>query len=186
MQLQRVDFSIGGPLLLEHVDLTLEANERVCIVGRNGAGKSTLMRLLAGEIFPDDGEVRLQNGVVVARMAQEVPQDTSGTVFDVVAEGLGDLGHLLALYHHAVHDGDMEAMGDAQEKIEAQHGWDLDLRVQQVLTKLEAAGYRDFEKIDRERNKYEVKATDAQGQRVELDLDPITGDILKTEIKRNK
>ena len=144
MQLQRVDFSIGGPLLLEHVDLTLEPNERVCIVGRNGAGKSTLMRLLAGELTPDDGEVRLQNGVVVARMAQEVPQDTSGTVFDVVAEGLGDLGHLLALYHHALHDGDMEAMGDAQEKIEAQHGWDLDLRVQQVLTKLELPEDADF------------------------------------------
>ena len=116
MQLQRVDFSIGGPLLLEHVDLTLEPNERVCIVGRNGAGKSTLMRLLAGEILPDDGELRLQNGVVVARMAQEVPQDTSGTVFDVVAEGLGDLGHLLAQYHHALHDGDMDAMGEAQER----------------------------------------------------------------------
>ena len=144
MQLQRVDFSIGGPLLLEHVDLNLEPNERVCIVGRNGAGKSTLMRLLAGEIFPDDGEVRLQNGVVVARMAQEVPQDTSGTVFDVVAEGLGDLGHLLAQYHHALHDGDMDAMGDAQEKIEAQHGWDLDLRVQQVLTKLELPEDADF------------------------------------------
>ena len=144
MQLQRVDFSIGGPLLLEHVDLTLEPNERVCIVGRNGAGKSTLMRLLAGDIQADDGEVRLQNGVVVARMAQEVPQDTSGTVFDVVAEGLGDLGRLLAQYHHALHDGDMDAMGDAQEKIEAQHGWDLDLRVQQVLTKLELPEDVDF------------------------------------------
>ena len=144
MQLQRVDFSIGGPLLLEHVDLTLEANERVCIVGRNGAGKSTLMRLLAGEIFPDDGEVRLQNGVVVARMAQEVPQDTSGTVFDVVAEGLGDLGQLLARYHHAVHDGDMDAMGEAQAQIEAQHGWDLDRRVQQVLERLELPDETDF------------------------------------------
>ena len=144
MQLQRVDFSIGGPLLLEHVDLTLEPNERVCIVGRNGAGKSTLMRLLAGEITPDDGEVRLQNGAVVARMAQEVPQGTHGTVFDVVAEGLGDLGHLLAQYHHALHDGDLEAMGEAQEKIEAQHGWDLDLRVQQVLTKLELPEDADF------------------------------------------
>ena len=60
------------------------------------------------------------------------------------------------------------------------------LTMQQVLTKLEAAGYRDFEKIDRERNKYEVKATDAQGQRVELDLDLMTGDVLKTEVKRNK
>ncbi len=144
MQLQRVDFSIGGPLLLEHVDLTLEANERVCIVGRNGAGKSTLMRLLAGELTADDGEVRLQTGIVVARMAQEVPQGTEGTVFDVVAEGLGDLGHLLAQYHHALHDGDMEAMGNAQEQIEAQHGWDLDLRVQQVLTKLELPEDADF------------------------------------------
>jgi len=144
MQLQRVDFSIGGPLLLEHVDLTLEPNERVCIVGRNGAGKSTLMRLLAGELTADDGEVRLQAGVVVARMAQEVPQGTEGTVFDVVAEGLGNLGHLLAQYHHTLHDGDMEAMGNAQEQIEAQHGWDLDLRVQQVLTKRELPEDADF------------------------------------------
>jgi ATP-binding cassette subfamily F protein uup len=144
MQLQRVDFSIGGPLLLEQVDLTLERNERVCIVGRNGAGKSTLMRLLAGELSPDDGEVRLQNGAVVARMAQEVPQDASGTVFGVVAEGLGDLGRLLARYHRALHDGDMQAMGDAQERIEAQHGWDLDLRVQQVLARLELPEDADF------------------------------------------
>ena len=92
IQLQRVDFSIGGPLLLEHVDLSIEAQERVCIVGRNGEGKSTLMKLIAGELRADDGEVRVQNGVVVARMAQEVPQATSGSVFDVVADGLGDLG----------------------------------------------------------------------------------------------
>ena len=65
----------------------------------------------------------------------------------------------------------------------AQSNW---LSIKDVLGKLEAAGYRDFEKIDRERNKYEVKATDPQGQRVELDLDPITGDILKTEVKRSK
>ncbi|KAF1719400.1 ATP-binding cassette domain-containing protein [Pseudoxanthomonas wuyuanensis] len=144
MQLQRVDFSVGGPLLLEHVDLSIEPNERICIVGRNGAGKSTLMRLLAGELKADDGEVRQQNGVIVARMAQEVPQDTSGTVFDVVAEGLGDLGHLLAQYHHALHDGDMDAMGEAQAQIEAQHGWDLDRRVEQVLSKLELPEDADF------------------------------------------
>ena len=113
LQLQRVDYGVGGPLLLENVDLSIEPGERVCIVGRNGAGKSTLMRLMAGEIRPDDGEVRVQNGVVVARMAQEVPQDTRGPVFDVVADGLGDLGQLLARYHHAVHDGDMDAMAAA-------------------------------------------------------------------------
>ncbi|ENO91919.1 hypothetical protein C662_14561 [Thauera sp. 28] len=65
----------------------------------------------------------------------------------------------------------------------AQPNW---LSVQDVLSKLEAAGYSDFREVEREKNKYEVKATDPQGQRVELDVDPVTGEILKTEVKRNK
>ncbi|MEY2151918.1 ATP-binding cassette domain-containing protein [Rhodanobacter sp. 115] len=144
IQLQHVDFSIGGPLLLENVDLSIEANERVCIVGRNGEGKSTLMKLIAGELHADDGEIRVQNGVVIARMAQEVPQDTSGTVFDVVSEGLGDLGRLLARYHHLIAEGDFDALGDVQQQIEAQHGWDLDRRVGEVITKLELPAETDF------------------------------------------
>ena len=147
LQFQNVDYSVGGPLLLEQVTLSIEPNERVCIVGRNGAGKSTLMRLIAGDITPDDGEIRVQGGVVIARMAQEVPQDTHGSVFDVVAQGLGDLGALLARYHHAVHDGDMDAMADAQTQIEAQHGWDLDRRVSQVLEKLELPEDVDFSSL---------------------------------------
>ncbi len=144
LQLQRVDFSVGGPLLLEHVDLSIEAGERICIVGRNGAGKSTLMRLVAGELKPDDGEIRVQNGVVVARMAQEVPSDANGSVFDVVAQGLGELGELLARFHHAVHDGDMAAMAAAQTRIDAENGWDLDRRVQATLDRLELDGDGDF------------------------------------------
>ncbi len=144
LQFQNADYSVGGPLLLEQVNLSIEPGERVCIVGRNGAGKSTLMRLMAGDIKPDDGELRVQNGVVVARMAQEVPQATEGSVFDVVAEGLGDLGALLVRFHHAVHDGDMAAMAAAQAQIEAQHGWDLDRRVTQVLERLELPADSEF------------------------------------------
>ncbi|HET8940906.1 MAG TPA: ATP-binding cassette domain-containing protein [Rudaea sp.] len=149
IQLQRVDYSVGGPLLLEHVDLTIEANERVCVVGRNGEGKSTLLRLLAGEIKPDDGEVRLTGGVRIARLTQEVPQDTSGSVFEVVAAGLGELGTLLAQYHHLIAShrtgpDAMAALGAVQTKIEAQHGWDLDQRVQQVLTRLDLPEDADF------------------------------------------
>ena len=144
IQLQRVDFSVGGPLLLEHVDLSIEANERVCIVGRNGEGKSTLLKLIAGDLKPDDGEVRVQNGVVVARMAQEVPQDTSGSVFDVVAAGLGDLGQLLARYHHLLAEQDMDALGEVQAQIEARHGWDLDRRVADVLVRLDLPSETDF------------------------------------------
>ncbi|MBD8881509.1 ATP-binding cassette domain-containing protein [Rhodanobacter sp. 7MK24] len=144
IQLHRVDFSIGGPLLLEHVDLSIDRNERVCIVGRNGEGKSTLMKLIAGELKADDGEVRVQTGVVIARMAQEVPQGTAGSVFDVVAQGLGDLGQLLARYHHLLHEGDLDALGEVQTQIEARHGWDLDRRVTEVLTRLELPADTDF------------------------------------------
>jgi len=144
IQLQRVDFSIGGPLLLEHVDLSIDRNERVCIVGRNGEGKSTLMKLIAGELQADDGEVRVQNSIVVARMAQEVPQGTAGTVFDVVSDGLGDLGHLLARYHHLLAEGDFDALGDVQHQIEARNGWDLDRRVADVIARLELPGDTDF------------------------------------------
>jgi len=144
IQIQRVDYSVGGPLLLEHVDLAIEANERVCIVGRNGEGKSTLLRLMAGEIKADDGEVRVQGGVRIARLAQEVPQDTAGSVFDVVASGLGDIGALLAQYHHLIASGELEQLGDVQHKIEAQHGWDLDRRVQTVLAKLQLPEEVDF------------------------------------------
>ncbi|MGN2247495.1 ATP-binding cassette domain-containing protein [Frateuria sp. GZRR35] len=144
IQLQRVDFSIGGPLLLADVDLSIERGERVCVVGRNGEGKSTLMKLIAGELHPDDGEVRVQNGTIVARMAQEVPQSTAGSVFDVVAEGLGDLGHLLARYHHLLAAGDLDALGEVQHEIEARQGWDLDRRVNEVIARLELPGETDF------------------------------------------
>ncbi len=144
LQLQRVDYSVGGPLLLEHVELSIDPGERVCIVGRNGAGKSTLMKLIAGDIHPDDGEIRLRSGAVVARMAQEVPQDTAGSIFEVVAAGLGALGQMLADYHHALHAGDMDAMGRAQTQIEDNNAWDLDQRVQATLDRLELDGQADF------------------------------------------
>ncbi len=147
IQLLNVDFSVGGPLLLEQVDLSLDAGERVCVVGRNGAGKSTLMKLIAGELHPDDGEIRLQGGTRIARLTQEVPQDTSGSVFDVVADGLGELGHLLARYHHLLETGDMDALGDVQSQIEAHNAWDLDSRVQQVIERLELPADTDFSEL---------------------------------------
>ena len=90
LQLLKVDLAVGGPKLLDGVDFTIDPRERVCIVGRNGMGKTTLMRLIAGEIRADDGEVRVSDGVRVAKLDQEVPRGLDGDVFDVVAAALGD------------------------------------------------------------------------------------------------
>jgi ATP-binding cassette subfamily F protein uup len=144
IQLQRVDYSVGGPLLLEKVDLSIEANERICVVGRNGEGKSTLLRLIDGEIRPDDGEIRIERDTRIARLAQEVPQDTQGTIFDVVAAGIGDIGELLARYHHLLGGHDLDELARVQSAIEAQNGWALDRRVLQVLTRLELPADVEF------------------------------------------
>ncbi|HEX4853686.1 ribosomal protection-like ABC-F family protein [Arenimonas sp.] len=142
---QGVDYSVGGPLLLESVNLTIERNERVCIVGRNGAGKSTLLRLMGGAITPDDGVVKREGRL--AGLAQEVPKDLAGSVFDVVAMGLGALGADLARYHHMLHDGadiDMDELGAVQARIEAGDGWQIEQRVEQVISKLDLPEDAEF------------------------------------------
>jgi len=83
-----VSLSFGGAPLLDRVNLQLDRGERVCLVGRNGAGKSTLMKIIAGELSPDKGQVFRTPGAVIATLRQEVPVDLTGTVLSVI-EGEG-------------------------------------------------------------------------------------------------
>jgi ATP-binding cassette subfamily F protein uup len=138
LSLNQVDFSVGGPLLLQKVQLSFEPGERIALIGRNGAGKSTLLRLIDGELQPDDGQIIRQEGVRIARLEQEVPSDLQGTIFDVVATGLGSLGEDLALYHHLSHAEvfDADALADVQSRIEASDGWNLDQKVIETLERM--------------------------------------------------
>ncbi len=149
ISLNQIGFSVGGPLLLDHIDFSIETQERIALIGRNGAGKSTLLGIIAGDIKPDDGEVRVAEGVRIARLAQEVPRDASGDVFEVVSRGLGDLGKWLSEYHHLSHAEhfDADAMSDVQAKIEAVHGWSADQRVVETLAKLELDGDAQFAEL---------------------------------------
>ncbi len=142
LTLRNISLAFGGPPLLDGVNLQIEPGERLCLVGRNGAGKSTLMKLINGELNADGGELVRQPGLKVARLVQEVPRDMVGEVFDVVAEGLGEAGQLLADYHHVVHqmgDGDMSLMDKLekiQHRLEAVDGWTLNQRVESVISRL--------------------------------------------------
>ena len=82
---------------------TVDRGERVALLGRNGAGKSTVLKLLDGTLAPASGELVRQTGITIARLDQEVPEGMSGTLFDVVAAGLGDTGRLLSRYHEVSH-----------------------------------------------------------------------------------
>ena len=144
--LQGVDYGVGGPLLLEDVALAIDAGERIALIGRNGAGKSTLLKLLDGTLRPDDGEVRVEGGTRIARLEQEVPAGAGGDVWDVVADGLGEVGGWLAEFHHLSHaaEVDMDALARVQAKIEDAHGWSLDQRVTETLHRLGLDGDAPF------------------------------------------
>jgi ABC transport system ATP-binding/permease protein len=146
IELIQVDFSVGGPLLLDGVNLHIDPRERVCIVGRNGAGKSTLLKLMAGMIQPDDGHVRRPGRV--AALAQEVPVDLQGSVESIVAAGVGALGSAIAEYHYLSHHleqpGNVERLGHVQTILDQGNGWDLEARIAQVLTRLNLDGELEF------------------------------------------
>lgn len=88
LSLLDVYVSFGGPPVLDHLNLQIEEGERVCLLGRNGTGKSTLMRIAAGENPPDTGNVTIPDGVCIARLTQEIPEELPGTVREIVTAGL--------------------------------------------------------------------------------------------------
>jgi ATP-binding cassette subfamily F protein uup len=154
VSLQNVKVGFGGPLLLEGVDLSIDRGERVCLVGRNGTGKSTIMRLITGEARPDGGAIVFQQGARITLLTQEVPQALSGSVFDVVSGAFGEQGKLLAAYHHVsarlAHDHSEKLMAeleDVQHKFEAARGWQMQQKVEEILTRLKLPEDAQFSKL---------------------------------------
>ena len=136
--------SFGGPLLLDNVGVTIERKERICLLGRNGEGKSTLLRILAEQIKPDGGQVERMDGFRVAKLDQEIPVGVGGTVFDLVAKGLGSEANLLREYNLALQElGENpqdEKLGDEVDRLQSEldrtDGWTLDYRIASVIDRV--------------------------------------------------
>jgi ATP-binding cassette subfamily F protein uup len=143
LSLRSVSLSYGAAPLLDQVDLAIDRNERVCLLGRNGTGKSTLLRLVTGEVQPDAGQVRVGDGVRVARLAQEAPPDGDERVLEVVAGGLGELGRLVGDYYRLSHrlgadadPADLQRLAAIQQRLEAHGGWEIEQRAERVVSRL--------------------------------------------------
>jgi len=144
--LDKACLAFGHVALLDHADFQLDEGERVGLIGRNGGGKSSMMRVLAGQGNLDDGLVWRAPTARICYVSQEPVLNAGDTVFDAVAQGLGDLHTLLSDYHHVSHqlsepDADVEVllekMQHLQTQLEAQDGWSIQARIETTIAKLD-------------------------------------------------
>ncbi len=141
--LDKLELAYGHWPLLDGASLVIDTGERIGLIGRNGTGKSSLMKVLAGAIRPDAGEVWKKPGLRLAHVPQE-PQFAPGhSVFEAVAEGVGEAQALLSAYHTVVQrlaEGDDSAQDELAElthELEAQDAWRLNQKVEEVLARLD-------------------------------------------------
>ena len=143
--LDNASLAFGHHALLDHAAFQLDAGERVGLIGRNGAGKSSLLKAIAGTIKLDDGQVWRAPNTRIVYVPQEPELDTTHTIFEAVAEGLGSLQQTILDYHQVTHDMGMPdadidvlmtKMQHLQHEMDAQNGWDAQSRVETVLSRL--------------------------------------------------
>ncbi len=131
VSLQEISIAFGGPPLLDRVNLHIEKQQRVCLMGRNGTGKSTLMKIIAGQVAPDNGNVQAESGLKIAYFSQTIPPDLDGSVFEIIAGGLGQRGELLLRYHReearlAQHpDPDHSRLHRLHEQLDTHRAWSV-------------------------------------------------------------
>ncbi|MBA4263806.1 MAG: ABC transporter ATP-binding protein [Comamonadaceae bacterium] len=123
----------GHVALLDHTDFSLEAQERVGLIGRNGTGKSSLLKILAALEKPDDGTLQTQSGLRVAYVPQEPILDLGSTVFEAASVGLADARAARDLYLSGAEGLDLDSL---QTRIEALDAWNWEQRVEETLQRL--------------------------------------------------
>jgi ATP-binding cassette subfamily F protein uup len=139
-KLDKVSLHYGTLVLLDEVDFVMRKGDRIGLLGRNGTGKTTLLKIINGEITPESGECWLRTGIRVSYLDQDLPHADEQDVYDVVAHGLAGVGDLLAQYHHAILDEDMQTLEKVQQELEAKDGWRLQQRVETVISQLDLPG----------------------------------------------
>lgn len=124
VSVRNLTFTHGGPLLFDQIDFEVNAGERIGLVGRNGTGKSTLLKLLCGELQPDDGNIVVADDTTIGRLIQEVPDGTDALVADIVRQGL-----------------------TADSSADQQPDWEHQQKVDRVLSRMDLQGDVPFSSL---------------------------------------
>jgi ABC transport system ATP-binding/permease protein len=131
--------------LFKDISLGISQGEKFALVGNNGVGKSTLLRILTGELQPDNGKVSVRQGIRTGFLTQQPTVDDNVTVKDVLFSESNEVAKVVKEYEDCIHHPDTspERMQAVLERMEELKAWDYDAKVQEVITKL---GVPDIDK----------------------------------------
>jgi ATP-binding cassette subfamily F protein uup len=143
ISITNAQLAFGHVALLDRAEFSLEAGERVGLIGRNGTGKSSLLKTIAGVSKLDDGLMVMQQGIKIAYVDQEPHFESEMSVFDAVASGMGEMQALLNEYDALTgqfggdnDDAIMERMHEIQSQLDAADAWSLTNKVETTLDRL--------------------------------------------------
>lgn len=137
LTLSNAHLAFGHVPLLDGAAFSLEAGERVALIGRNGSGKSSLLKILAGIERADDGVLQLQQALRRFYVPQEPVFEAGATVFEAASEGAAEARALRERYEQHRPGDDLDAL---QTRIEALDGWTWEQRVAETLQRLHLDG----------------------------------------------
>jgi len=136
-----LSLSYGPQVLLDNASFVVEENQKICLIGRNGTGKSTLLKLISGEVMPDDGIINRSRHHRVGFLPQALPEKTEQSIRAFVESGLAEVQSAVDEYQQLILDDCMSPrLEKLEEIINAQDGWAIEQRVEQTLSRLSLDG----------------------------------------------
>ena len=151
VRFDEVSLEFGDNPLLVHADFSIEAGERVCLIGRNGAGKTSLLKLITRQIEPDHGDIEFKSGLRISQLEQTLPDDLDQTARESVAGGLASVQAWVEEYEQRSAQNldakELREIEKLQQKIENADGWHIDRRVDAILTQLKLPADRKLAEL---------------------------------------
>ena len=133
--LDNISLRFSEKVILDEINATIHKGDKIGLIGRNGEGKSTFLKVLAGIVTADDGDLKIQNSTRISYLEQQPPEDNDNTLFNIVAHGLGESGKIISKYHNALKDGNISESSSLQEQIESQDLWPYLHKIETILNR---------------------------------------------------